>query len=128
MTERLYFPRSARLKSTPEFQKLKRDGASFHGKYMVLSVLKDVSGCDAPRVGIITSRRVGGAVQRNRVRRRLREIFRPAQARLARGVWLVMVARQHAVRASFQQLETEWWQLARRSGILVADSAPPCSS
>ncbi|HEY2343048.1 MAG TPA: ribonuclease P protein component [Chthoniobacteraceae bacterium] len=127
MNVRLRFSKSARLTRAPEFQKLRREGASFHGKYFVLSVLTNLPGVGAPRAGFITSRKVGGAVVRNRVRRRLREIFRAAQPRLARGVWLVLVARQHAARASFRQLEAEWRQLARRSGILTPEVAPPCS-
>lgn len=128
MTVRLRFPKSARLTRAPEFSKLKNEGTSFHGKYMVLSVLKNVPETDAARVGIITSRRVGGAVERSKVRRRFREIFRQARPRLSPGVWLVLVARKHAARADFGQLEAEWRQLARRSGILLPDPGPTCSS
>ena len=122
---RLHFPKAARLTQSSEFARLKRDGAAFHGKYLILSVLKDLPGAEV-RAGFITSRRVGGAVIRNRVRRRLREIVRHARPQLRPGTWLVCVARPHAARASFQQLQTEWWQLARRGGI-VSDVAP-CSS
>ncbi len=128
MTVRLRFPKTVRLTRAPEFAKLKSEGTSFHGKYMVLSVLKNLPDGGSARVGIITSRRVGGAVDRNRVRRRFREIFRHAQPRLISGVWLVLVARQHAARAAFAQLEAEWWQLAKRSGILTPDGASSCSS
>ncbi len=121
----LRFPKSARLSRAPEFQRLKRDGLSFHGKYMVFSILTNVPGCDHARVGIITSRRVGGAVVRNKVRRRLREIFRHARARLLKGVWLVIVARPHAGNASFQDLQKEWWKLAERGGIVHKEVPAP---
>jgi len=100
---------------------MRRDGASFHGKFMVLSVLK-LDSPDAPCFGIVTSRRVGGAVQRNRVRRRLREIVRQAQRQIVRGVWLVMIARPAAALAELAVLRADWTQLARRSSIL----AEPC--
>ncbi len=120
-TPRLRFPKSAHLCRASEFAKLKRDGLSFHGKLMVLSVLASGEKMD-PRIGLITSRRVGGAVVRNRVRRRLREIVRAARPQLKAGVWLALIARQAAARASFQALRDEWTQLAQRSAILSACS------
>lgn len=122
---RLRFPKAARLTRSSEFARTKREGTAFHGKYLILSVLKDLPE-DGVRAGFITSRRVGGAVTRNAIRRRLREIVRQARPQLRSGIWLVCVARPYAARASFQQLQAEWWQLARRSGI-VGDVAP-CSS
>ncbi len=101
---------------------MRREGASFHGKLIVLSVLQ-LEPTEAPRFGIVTSRRVGGAVQRNRVRRRLREIVRQAQREIVRGVWLVLIARPAAALAEFSALREDWTRLARRSSIL----AQPCS-
>ena len=116
------FPKSARLSRASEFERLRREGRSFHGKFIVLSILKAASTSEA-RVGLITSRRVGGAVVRNRVRRRLREIVRAARPGLQDGLWLVLIARQQAARATFAALEAEWQQLAKRSAI----HAMPCS-
>lgn len=72
---------------------------------------------NAPRLGVVTSRRVGGAVQRNRVRRRVREIFRVRQAGLKAGLWLVVVARPGAAEAAFAELREEWLRLGRRLSI-----------
>jgi ribonuclease P protein component len=88
---------------------------------MVLSVLKNLPAIEV-QVGLITSRRVGGAVVRNRVRRRLREIVRAARPQIQAGTWLALIARQAAARASFQNLAAEWEHLARRSSILTACS------
>jgi ribonuclease P protein component len=118
---RLRFPKAARLFRAAEFAKLKREGQSFHGKLFVLSVVP--SGDEsASRIGLITSRRVGGAVVRNRVRRRLREIVRAARPQMKAGLWLALIARQAAARATFDALREEWTQLAQRSSILA-----PCS-
>jgi ribonuclease P protein component len=122
---RLRFPKAARLTRAPEFARVKRDGVTFPGRYMVFSVLKDLPEAGPARLGIITSRRVGGAVERSAARRRLREIFRAARPRLRDGLWLVLIARQPAGRASFQQLEAEWAKLARRSGILKPECLSP---
>jgi ribonuclease P protein component len=113
----LRFPKSARLSRASEFQRLRRDGQSFHGKFFVLSVLKNLPTRDV-RVGFITSRRVGGAVDRNRVRRRLREIVRAARPEILAGTWVTLIARQAAAGATFQSLTAEWRMLARRSTIL----------
>jgi len=118
---RLRFPKSARLFRASEFQRMKREGLSFHGKFIVLSVLKNVPTPEV-RVGLITSRRVGGAVVRNRVRRRLREIVRAAVPQIRPGTWVTLIARQAAAAASLQNLAAEWQQLARRSSILEACS------
>jgi ribonuclease P protein component len=117
---RLRFPKSARLSRAGEFARLKREGSSFHGRLMVLSVLKAEPDCET-RIGFVTSRRVGGAVVRNRVRRRLREAVRAVRPSMARGYWLVLIARQAASRATFDAIRAEWLQLAQRSAVL------PCS-
>jgi ribonuclease P protein component len=113
------FPKSARLARASEFQRMRREAQSFHGKFFVLSVLRNLPTAEV-RVGLITSRRVGGAVVRNRVRRRLREIVRAARPQIPAGTWLTLVARQAAAQATFQILAAEWQQLAQRSLILSA--------
>ena len=115
----LRFPKSARLTQSAEFKKVKHEGKAYHGKFMVLNVLKN-SEPQPARTGFITSRRVGGAVQRNRVRRRLRELVRASRPDLKNGCWLVLIARASAVRASWQELHDEWIALARQSAILSA--------
>ncbi len=114
----LRFPKSARLTRASEFQKLKREGVSFHGKFMVLNVLKNQPDAET-RIGIVTSRRVGGAVVRNRVRRRLREIVRIDRPRLASGRWMVIIARKRAADANFSDLRAEWRALGMRSTLLI---------
>jgi ribonuclease P protein component len=83
----------------------------------MLSVLP-VDGEKRFRVGLITSRRVGGAVARNRVRRRLREIVRRNQQALKGGIWFVVIAGRSAAQTRSAALEAEWLRLARRAGIL----------
>lgn len=85
---------------------------------MVLSVLQHADDTGTARIGIVTSRRVGGAVTRNRVRRRLREAVRLTRSRLLTSCWLVLIARSLAAEASYQALEAEWLTLAQRSGVL----------
>lgn len=84
---------------------------------MVLGVLKEVDEKPA-RIGFITSRKVGGAVARNLVRRRLREVVRLIRPQIMGGTWLVIVAKPRAAKATQAALRDEWAALARRAGIL----------
>ena len=102
-----------------EFQRVKAEGQSCNGKFMVLSVLTNPE-CAGARIGLITSRRIGSAVERNAVRRRLREIVRLHMPLLRGGLWLVLIARRGAVPAKFEALREEWLRLAQRASILKA--------
>ena len=85
---------------------------------MVLGALAARSS-GASRIGFVTSRRVGGAVVRNKVRRRLREIVRKHQQDLRDDFWIVLIARRSATKASYRALEDEWLRLAKRASILA---------
>jgi ribonuclease P protein component len=112
------FPKSRRLTRPSEFERVKKDGRVERGKFMLLSVLG--VGSDAPfRAGFVTSRRIGGAVVRNRVRRKLREIVRRHQHEIVSGKWIVTIARTPASAATHQQLADEWLRLAKRASILT---------
>ncbi len=68
---------------------------------------------------VVVSRRVGSAVIRNRVKRRLREIYRHELPRLKPGLWLVITAKTTAATASSEELRAEWLRLGRRLSIFV---------
>ena len=119
----LTFPKSVRLKHRSEFLQVKAQGRTHGGRFMALGVL---SGRPDTKVGLITSKRVGGAVERNRVRRRLRELIRLTRPGWKPGFWVVAIARRAAVTASFADLQAEWLRLAVRAGFLPAEPpAPP---
>ena len=116
--ERYRFPRASRLSRAAEFKLVKQAGKSWTGRHLVLGVLAQEDE-ERARVGIVTTRKVGMAVVRNRIRRRIREVFRLHQFDLISGVWLVTVARPSAAKASFQELERDWLRLAERASILA---------
>jgi ribonuclease P protein component len=116
-TVRFRFPVVRRLKLSAEFERVRKGGRAVRGGVLMLSVLP-VEGEKRFRAGLITSRRVGGAVARNRVRRRLREIVRRNQHGLKSGIWFVVIARRSAAQVRSAELEAEWLRLARRAGIL----------
>jgi ribonuclease P protein component len=112
------FSKSRRLTHASEYERVKRDGLVRHGKLLTLSatVVENSGLC---RVGFVTSRRLGSAVVRNRVRRRLREIVRQHQHDLRQDSWMVLIAKRDAANASYRALEDEWLRLARRASILL---------
>ena len=112
------FPKSRRLTKGSEYERVKRDGFTRRGKLLTLNVMA-VENSGPCRAGFIASRRTGGAVARNRVRRRLREIVRRHQHGLREGFWIVLVARRDAADANYRALEDEWLRLAKRASILL---------
>jgi len=114
----LSFPKQRRLIRASEFELIKRDGSVRRGKLLMLGVMA-VENSGLLRAGFITSRRLGSAVIRNRVRRRLREIVRQHQHDLRQGFWIVLIARSDAAKASYRALEDEWLRLAKRASILL---------
>jgi ribonuclease P protein component len=101
-----------------EFARVKSEGIAQRGPTLVLGVL--TQGDEKSfRAGFVTSKRIGGAVVRNRVRRRLRDIVRTEQGRLREGIWFVVIARPAAARASYGALKDEWLRLAERASILA---------
>jgi|ERR1041385_6380674 len=112
------FARARRLTRASEYERVKQEGFARGGKLLTVSVAP-VENSGPCRVGFVTSRRVGNAVARNRVRRRLREIVRHHQHQLRDGFWMVLVARKDAATADYRALEHEWLRLARRASILL---------
>jgi ribonuclease P protein component len=111
------FPKHLRLTRPTEFEHVKKTGWVQRGRLLVLSVAASEE--NGFRAGFVTSRALGLAVVRNRVRRRLREIIRKHQHRIRDGVWIVTIARANAADASYQQLQAEWLRMARRASILA---------
>ena len=114
----LSFPKARRLTGESEFERVKQNGCAQRGKLLMLGVLA-VENAGWFRAGFVTSRKIGGAVARNRVRRRLREVVRKHQHELREDFWIVLIARTGAARASYRALEDEWLRLAKRASILA---------
>jgi len=112
------FSKTRRLTHRSEYSRVKQDGTTQRGKLLMLNVVP-VANRGPWRAGFITSGRVGGAVVRNRVRRRLREIVRRHQHELRQSIWFVTIAKHEAATASYDALEDEWLRLARRASILL---------
>ena len=87
-----------RLSRSAEFERVYRQGRSKANRYLVLYAFPRAEDdpADSPRLGLSVSRRVGGTVERNRVKRVLREAFWAEALRLPEGSDYVIVARPEA--------------------------------
>jgi ribonuclease P protein component len=90
----LNFGAADRLHRSTEFLRLQRNGVRFQSPHFVLYAGSLDSDGDRPRLGVTVSRRIGNAVVRNRVKRRVREFFRTEmRASLPAGTSVVVIAR-----------------------------------
>ncbi len=116
---RLTLGRNKRVTRTADFQRVRLEGDSIRGTFVAIGFLKDENLITA-QFGFVTSRRVGGAVVRNRVRRRLREVVRKHQHEVRPSLLIITIAHARAGVATHAQLEQDWLRLANRASILSA--------
>jgi len=140
------FPRARRIQATGTFARLKAEGRREVTGAVILnwmaarpnSALRR-SGAGAAggvgnpgavsmppqtRLGVVTSRSVGGAVQRNRARRLLREAFRLNQHRIQQPTLLILVARASIARRRFAAVERDFLLCLSRAGLNRVPEAP----
>jgi ribonuclease P protein component len=106
-----------RLRRRKDFDAVFRQGRAWHNEFLVLRTLPN--SLEHNRYGFITSKRLGKAVVRNRVRRRLSEAVRVLS--LTPGWDAVISAKARAAEADFQALNSAATDLLRRAGILGDD-------
>lgn len=110
---------SSSLKLNHIFRRLYRSKGQANG-YLVMYARKNRTG--ANRVGITVSKKLGKAHIRNRVRRRLREVYRLNEDKFTAGWDIVVVARSRAIDAKFSRLVDQYLSLAGKCGILKDDT------
>ena len=121
-------PPASRLRKPSEFRYVLKSGRRAGDRLLLMSAKRTEGPYN--RYGLSVSKRVGGAVARNRVKRRLRELLRGIGASDGRdggkGGWDVVVsARQPAAEASFADLRSSVQSLTGRLGIAPGQAAKP---
>ena len=112
---------SSSLKLNHIFKRLYHTNGYGNG-YLVLYARKNRTLTN--RVGITVSKKLGKAHIRNRVRRRLREVYRLNEEKFQSGWDIVVVARSKAVDAPFDKLVNGYLALAAKAGILRTEDTP----
>jgi len=115
-------PRRARLIRPADFRRVRNEGDCRANDLVVLCALPN--GLDVSRCGFSVSRRVGGAVVRNRVKRLLSEAMRLQYHQIAQGYDIVCIARRGIVCASFAQVQGAVADLLARSGLYASLPEP----
>ena len=98
-------PDLLRLRNSAEFQSVYKEGARRDSRSFVVFLL--ANGLDHSRLGLTTPRRIGIAVERNRIRRRIREIMRRSWTGVPTGFDIVVNPRRSACDRDFKELKTE---------------------
>jgi ribonuclease P protein component len=103
------------LRRKADFDAIGRHGTVHSSRLLVLRSMR-TSG-RRTRIGLSTPRTLGGAVQRNRVRRRLRDLLREQLNATEEGLDLLLIARSEAAQATYSELREALRSLLERSGI-----------
>jgi ribonuclease P protein component len=114
------FSRDSRLRRKPEFDRVYRDGRRQASRHFI--VFSAANGLERSRFGMSVGRALGGAVLRNRIRRRLREVLRRLQQEIPSGWDIILHPRASVASAKFQALAAEILSLLRSA---LTPAPPP---
>lgn len=110
-----------RLRGNSDFQRVRREGQSYASRFVVLAFLRNELECS--RFGFVVNRRLGNAVHRNKIKRRLREATRLRLPIIKPGFDVVFIARQPIRQADYWTVDQTVVELLAKAGLLVADKS-----
>lgn len=120
---------SGRLRKHVEFVRAQRLGRRVATAHFTLLVAAQPRPFRSPRLGLVVARKVGGAVQRNRVKRLCRECFRLWPGLVPEGIDLIVIARAKAHELGLAAVRSEWQgveaMLKKRAAEALARAADP---
>lgn len=112
--------RRYRVRTNKRFQEIRRQGRSYANHLLVLCALPN--NLPYSRFGFAVNSRMGNAVRRNRIKRRLREIMRLQQESIQSGWDIVLIARQPIRSADYHEMETACARLLRRAQLFQSQA------
>lgn len=103
------FPKEERVRRTADYTRILRDGTRVRGRFLNAYWVREIEGDDAPnRVGVAAGKKLGNAVRRNRLKRRLREAYRRNKRELScRGIAMVFVASSRMIGRGSREVEDD---------------------
>lgn len=114
--------RQYRLRYSSDFAHLRREGKAYHHRLLLISVAPNQ--LPHNRYGFITSKVLGNAVTRNRIRRQLREVVRQLHPQLKPGYDVVIVGKKAVVGQPFQQMARIVADLATKARLMEIPGEP----
>ncbi|WFA08316.1 ribonuclease P protein component [Tissierella sp. Yu-01] len=105
-----------RLRKNLEFRKVYNNGKNFWNRNLVLYIRKN--DLEETRLGLTITKKVGNAVVRNKIRRRLKEIYRLNLYRVKDGYDLIIIPKKNVVDISYKELESALIHILKISGML----------
>ena len=115
--KRLRFGRTARIKQGRDFARVRQQGERIASGSLIAN-WQLLTNAERSRLGVVTARRLGNAVVRNRARRLLRETFRLHQHDLVSPVDLILIARPSIKGKAFAAVERDFLTTLRKAGLL----------
>jgi ribonuclease P protein component len=115
--KRLRLSRNSRLAQSRDFARVRQQGERLAQGCLIANWNKLPDGA-APKLGVVTGKKIGGATERSRARRLLRESFRQHQHEFAQPVELVLVARNSIAGKKFAGVEKDFLAVLNRAGLL----------
>ena len=113
----LRLARTSRVTQNRDFLRIRQQGERLAQGCLVANWNKLPDGA-SPKLGVVTSKKIGGAVQRVRARRLLRESFRLHQHEFLQPIELILVARNSIAGKKFADVEKDFLATLRRAGLL----------
>jgi ribonuclease P protein component len=117
------FTKSRRVRRHGEFQQAFERGIRAHGRYLTVLMVPNKGG--VARLGIVASRKLGGAVDRNRAKRLIRELFRRTTMPGRQGVDVVIIPRRELFDAAYSSLEADFLSACRRCASRLGSGESP---
>ena len=117
------FPKSVRIQASSDFRNNKENGERL-AKGCLLANWQFLPTNSFSRLGVVTSKRIGKAVIRNRARRLLRECFRLHKYEFINKIDLILIARKSIAKYSFHEVEKDFIELLKKSDLLSRDALP----
>ena len=108
------FGRDRRIRKRADFLRIQKDGATVRTPHFVMLVASRQEVSEPSRLGVVVTKKIGGAVVRNRVKRLCRESFRLAPEILPKGIDLVVIAKPGAGDLGLRDVQQEWSKAAAK--------------
>jgi ribonuclease P protein component len=114
-----------RLRPHGEFERVRQQGRSWSQRWLVVvAAPRRTAPADPARVAVVAGKRLGSAVLRNKIRRRLRAALQPIAPQLPTGIDLIIIARAPIVNASVAELTQALTEVLKRAQLWQVSDLP----